>query len=57
MASTAAAAKKESKDVKMYTFAWEGKDKSGKVVKGEMRRMGRELVRGALGSLLGGKRK
>ncbi|AVO35185.1 helicase HerA-like domain-containing protein [Ottowia oryzae] len=27
------------------------------VVKGEMRRMGRELVRGALGSLLGGKRK
>jgi hypothetical protein len=27
------------------------------VVKGEMRRMGRELVRGALGSLLGGKRR
>ena len=27
------------------------------VVKGEMRRMGRELVRGALGSLLGGRRK
>jgi DNA helicase HerA-like ATPase len=27
------------------------------VVKGEMRRMGRNLVRGALGSLLGGKRK
>ena len=27
------------------------------VVKGEMRRMGRELVRGALGSLLGGGKK
>ena len=27
------------------------------VVKGEMRRMGRELIRGALGSLLGGKRR
>ena len=27
------------------------------VVKGEMRRMGRELVRGALGSLLGGRRR
>ena len=27
------------------------------VVKGEMRRMGRELVRGALGRLLGGRRR
>ena len=27
------------------------------VVKGEVRRMGRELIRGALGSLLGGKRR
>jgi len=27
------------------------------VVKGEMRRMGRELLRGALGGLLGGKRR
>ena len=27
------------------------------VVKGEMRRMGRELIRGALGSLIGGKRR
>jgi type IV pilus assembly protein PilC len=40
----AAVAKKEGKDVKQYNFAWTGKDKSGKVVKGELRASGESLV-------------
>jgi len=40
--ATAAAAKKE------FTFAWEGKDKSGKVVRGEMRAPGEALVNATL---------
>ncbi len=40
--ATAAAAKKE------LTFAWEGKDKSGKVVRGEMRAPGEALVNATL---------
>ena len=40
----AAVAKKDSKDVKQYNFTWTGKDKSGKVVKGELRASGESLV-------------
>lgn len=43
MATTAAQAK-ESKDVKVYTYAWEGKDKQGKTVKGETRASGENIV-------------
>ena len=48
MASTAATAKKEAKDVKMYTYSWEGKDKSGKIIKGEMRASGDAVVKATL---------
>ncbi len=43
MATTAASAK-DSKDIKVYTFTWEGKDRSGKSVKGEMRASGENIV-------------
>jgi type IV pilus assembly protein PilC len=36
------------KDVKEYTFSWEGKDKSGKVIKGEMRAGGEAVVTSTL---------
>ena len=41
----AAVAKKDTgKDVKQYNYSWTGKDKSGKVVKGELRASGESLV-------------
>ena len=41
----AAVAKKDvGKDVKQFNFAWSGKDKSGKVVKGEVRAGGESIV-------------
>ena len=33
---------------KQITYVWEGKDKKGKVVKGEMRAMGQSLVNATL---------
>lgn len=48
MATTAAAAKKEAKDVKLHTFSWEGKDKTGKLVKGEIRASGDAVVKATL---------
>ena len=36
------------KDVKEYTFSWEGKDKAGKPVKGEMRAGGEAVVTATL---------
>ena len=42
--ATTAAGSKESKDVKVYIFSWEGKDRSGKIVKGEMRASGENIV-------------
>ncbi|KXS33363.1 MAG: Type II secretion system F domain [Candidatus Gallionella acididurans] len=36
----AVAAKIQKTKAKEFSFAWEGKDKSGKVVKGEMRAVG-----------------
>jgi len=40
----AAVAKKDTKDVKLNSYSWSGKDKSGKVVKGEMRAAGDHVV-------------
>ena len=44
--ATAAAAK--ASGPKEITFAWEGKDKAGKVVRGEMRAAGENMVQAAL---------
>ena len=43
--ATAAAAKGGSKE---FTFSWEGKDKGGKTVRGEMRAAGENMVQAAL---------
>jgi type IV pilus assembly protein PilC len=40
----AAVAKKDAKEAKLYNFAWTGKDKAGKVVKGELRAAGEAAV-------------
>src|SRR5438067_12743605 len=40
----AAVAKKPAGDAKQFNFAWTGKDKAGKVVKGELRASGESLV-------------
>jgi len=45
MATAAAAAKDKTKEL---SYAWEGKDKAGKVVKGEMRAGGEAVVRATL---------
>ncbi len=42
--ATTAASGKDSKAAKGITFTWEGKDKSGKIVKGEMRASGENIV-------------
>ncbi len=39
---------RDTKDVKVYTFTWEGKDRSGKTVKGEMRASGENIVNATL---------
>jgi len=44
----AAVAKKEAKDVKLYNYSWSGKDKSGKIVKGEVRAGGEHVVMATL---------
>ena len=43
-----AATAKPSKDVKVNLYTWEGKDKSGKQVKGEMRASGENIVNATL---------
>ena len=43
MATTAATAK-SSKDAKAFNYTWEGKDRAGKSVKGEMRASGENIV-------------
>jgi type IV pilus assembly protein PilC len=40
----AAVAKKDVKEQKLYNFAWTGKDKAGKIVKGEVRAVGEAAV-------------
>jgi type IV pilus assembly protein PilC len=48
MATTAPPRAKDKTAVKVYTFLWEGKDKSGKIVKGEMRASGEAIVNSTL---------
>ncbi|MBL8520573.1 MAG: type II secretion system F family protein [Betaproteobacteria bacterium] len=49
MATPAATAGKGGKEtIKVSTFAWEGKDRSGKIVKGEMRASGENIVAATL---------
>lgn len=43
-----AAVAKPQKDVKVYLYTWEGKDKTGKLVKGEMRASGENIVNATL---------
>ena len=47
MATATRTARKDS-GVKEYTFAWEGKDKTGKIMRGEMRAGGEALVHATL---------
>jgi type IV pilus assembly protein PilC len=44
----ATVAAQKDKDIKVYTFTWEGKDKTGKIVKGEMRASGENIVTATL---------
>jgi type IV pilus assembly protein PilC len=44
----AAVAKKDAKDQKLFNYAWTGKDKTGKVVKGELRAPGEAAVTSSL---------
>jgi len=46
MATVSASARKQ--DVKEYNFSWEGRDKQGKVVKGDMRTSGEAVVKTTL---------
>ena len=46
--ATTAAGKRDGKEVKLITFSWEGKDKSGKIVKGEIRASGENIVNATL---------
>jgi type IV pilus assembly protein PilC len=46
--ATATAAASARKDVKELTFAWEGRDKQGKIVKGDMRASGEAVVKSTL---------
>ncbi len=41
-------AKKAALKIKEFTFQWEGKDKAGKIIKGEMRAGGENVVRNTL---------
>jgi type IV pilus assembly protein PilC len=45
MATAAAAVKR---DVKEYTYAWEGRDRSGKLIKGDMKASGEAVVQSTL---------
>ena len=46
--ATTAGKPKDNKDVKVFVFAWEGKDKTGKIVKGEIRASGENIVTATL---------
>ena len=46
--ATTAAGGRGAKDAKAINFTWEGKDKSGKLVKGEMRASGENIVTATL---------
>jgi len=46
--ATAVAATATRRDVKEYTFSWEGRDRAGKVLKGDMRASGEAVVQSLL---------
>ena len=46
--ATAATVSAAKRDVKEYTFAWEGRDRAGKLVKGDMRAGGEAVVQSTL---------
>ena len=46
--ATAAAATAARREVKEYTFSWEGRDRSGKIIKGDMRASGEAVVQSSL---------
>ena len=46
--ATTAGQPKAAKEVKVFTFVWEGKDRSGKIVKGEIRASGENIVNSTL---------
>ena len=46
--ATTAARPKVNKDVNVFVFTWEGKDKTGKIVKGEIRASGENIVTATL---------
>ncbi len=46
--ATAAAASPGRRDVKEVTYSWEGRDRSGKIVKGDMRASGEAVVQSTL---------
>src|SRR5260221_12961027 len=48
MATAAAAAAASKGGAKEYTYTWEGKDKAGKVVRGEIKAQGEALVNATL---------
>ena len=46
--ATATAAASRKNEVKEFTFLWEGRDKTGKIIKGEMRSTGEAVVKSTL---------
>ena len=46
--ATATAAASRKNEVKEFTFLWEGRDKTGKIIKGEMRSTGETMVKSTL---------
>ncbi len=48
MATAASTANRQRRDVKEFVFEWEGKDRNGKLVRGELRAAGENQVQAAL---------